>query len=153
MLAPHTYHILHPAGNIPDAFVTAQTDVLNAALNGYGFSFVTSQIQRHVNNVYYNDCRANEVAMKNEYGVDPTMFLNFYTCRPGGFLGFAYFPSSFTESSKRHGVVCLDQSLPGGSAAPYNLGDTGTHEVGHYLGMMICLSAKRPEAGQSTAHP
>jgi hypothetical protein len=125
------------AGNIPDSFVNDQTAVLNAALNAYGFSFVTHQIQRHVNDAYYNDCRTNEVAMKNAYAVDPTMFLNFYTCRPGPLLGYATFPFGLPESSKLHGVVCLDQSLPGGSASPYNLGDTGTHEVGHYLGMVL----------------
>ena len=123
-------------GNIPDSMVLDQIDVLNAAFAGTGFSFTLTDIQRHKHNQWYTGCYGAEKRMKDAYAVDPANNLNIYTCQPrGGILGFAYLPSSFDESDNRHGVVVLDESLPGGSAAPYNLGDTGTHEVGHYLGL------------------
>lgn len=125
-------------GNIPDSMIMDQMDVLNSAFAGTGFTFSLKGISRTKNNRWYTGCYSSgtENKMKQALAVDPATTMNVYTCSPsGGILGYARFPDSAPESSYIHGVVLLDESLPGGSAAPYNLGDTGTHEVGHYLGL------------------
>ncbi len=58
----------------------------------------------------------------------------------GGLLGWAYFPRDYNDGrDTSDGVVILDVSMPGGldpdTGKPWTdgLGDTLTHEVGHWM--------------------
>lgn len=125
-------------GDIPQQWVDDQIDVLNAAYAPHGFQFNLVAVTRTTNATWYTASPGTtaETNMKNALRQGTADDLNFYCSSPGGgLLGWATFPSSYTSQPKKDGVVCLNASLPGGSAAPYNLGDTGTHEVGHWLGL------------------
>lgn len=125
-------------GNIPDSMITDQINVLNAAFAPTGWSFTLVSTDRTTNSTWYNGCYSSttETQMKNALHKGTADDLNIYTCNPsGGILGYATFPSSYASNPAKDGVVLLHSSLPGGSAAPYNEGDTGTHEVGHWMGL------------------
>ena len=125
-------------GDIPDSQITSQMNVLNAAFASTGWSFNLVSTTRTTNSSWYSSCGSStpERQMKNALRQGSADDLNIYTCNPsGGLLGWATFPSSYAGNPKYDGVVLLYSSVPGGSAAPYNLGDTGTHEVGHWMGL------------------
>ncbi len=125
-------------GNIPDSQITAQMTVLNAAYAATGWSFRLVSTDRTTNASWYTagPGTSAEAAMKNTLRQGTADDLNIYSSNPGGgLLGWATFPSSYNSRPKDDGVVVLFSSVPGGTAAPYNLGDTGTHEVGHWMGL------------------
>jgi hypothetical protein len=124
-------------GNVTSQMINDQIGVLNAAYAVYGFSFNLMSVDRTTNATWYNGCYGSaEGPMKNALRQGSADDLNIYSCNPSnGILGYATFPSSYNNSPSVDGVVLLDQSMPGGNAAPYNLGDTGTHEVGHWMGL------------------
>ncbi len=68
---------------------------------------------------------------------DATKYLNIWSCNlGGGLLGYAQFPGGPAATD---GVVFLYSSLGSiahhGTAAPYDLGRTATHEIGHWLNL------------------
>jgi hypothetical protein len=131
-------------GDVPQSQIDAQLAVLNNAYAGRTggavtpFVFTLAGVTRTTNTTWFTTCDAasTESAMKGALRRGGAGTLNLYTCSPGGgLLGWATFPWSYTASPSLDGVVVLYSSLPGGTATPYNLGDTGTHEVGHWLGL------------------
>ena len=124
-------------GNISDTMINSQITVLNQAYDDWGWTFNLVSVNRTSNSTWFNGCYgSSETAMKNALHQGSADDLNIYTCNPSsGILGYATFPSSYSSAPLKDGVVLLYSSLPGGSAAPYNEGDTGTHEVGHWMGL------------------
>lgn len=81
----------------------------------------------------------NDAMKKSTQGginpTSPTTKLNFWVCNlSGGILGYAQFPGG---SSATDGVVCDDNATGrvGTAAAPFGLGRTATHEIGHWLNL------------------
>ncbi|HEU5107417.1 MAG TPA: zinc metalloprotease [Micromonosporaceae bacterium] len=128
-------------GNIPDSMVRSQITVLNTAYAGgtggaaTAFAFSLTKINR-VTRPAWTPIVAESAAeeqMKAQLREGDMGTLNLYISDVVDYLGWATFPQSTLDSYD--GVVVLNESLPGGTATPYNLGDTGTHEVGHWLNL------------------
>jgi len=125
-------------GYVSATRIANQIKALNAAYAVCGITFTLRSIDRVKNNTWFAmsmGSQAEQIA-KAALAVDPGHVLNIYTAGPtNNVLGWAYFPWSYVETHVMHGLVLLHSTLPGGSAKPYNLGDTATHELGHYLGL------------------
>lgn len=137
---PIHFHVIHDAGtgNLPDQDLDNQVDVLNRCYSVHGITFRRASVDRTDNDVWFRMTMgsAAERKAKTSLGNQPDRSLNFYSAGIGaGLLGWATFPSDFAGDPALDGVVILFSSFPAGSSAPYDLGVTAVHEVGHWLGL------------------
>ncbi|WP_310558043.1 zinc metalloprotease [Flavobacterium sp.] len=143
------------AENISDAQIQSQIDVLNKDFTATNPDFASVPAEwsgvKAAIDITFELVKINRKAttktpwgtrdaMKStkKGGLDPTTpttTLNIWACTiGGGILGYAQFPGG---SLATDGVV-IDSNyfgLSSAASAPYNLGRTGTHEVGHWMNL------------------
>ena len=110
-----TFHLAEqdPTGNSTSGITRRRTDVVEFAI----------------------DDSMKEAASGGTSPWDTTRYLNIWVCRLGnGVLGYAQFPGGPPDTD---GVVVLTSAFGrrGSAVAPFDLGRTTTHEVGHYLNL------------------
>lgn len=88
--------------------------------------------------------KVNESVTGIKHGVNGSLawptdqYLNIWVCNlAGGLLGYAQFPHFYTTDPNTDGVVVTTTAFgrTGNIVAPFNLGRTATHEVGHWLNL------------------
>ena len=140
--------------NISTAQIQSQIDVLNRDFNAansdftkvpslfsgvkanVGIKFVLQNIVRRSTTIA--SWSTDDAMKKSASGIAPTSpatVLNMWACNlGGGILGYAQFPGG---SLSTDGVVIDNNAFgtTGSVSAPFNLGRTATHEVGHWMNL------------------
>ena len=140
---PVWFHVINQGsgaanGDVPQSQIDDQITVLNAAYASTPFRFALAGVDRTTNAAWFAMTPGStaESQAKKALRQGGAETLNLYSANPsGGLLGWATFPSDYSRAPTQDGVVVLYSSVPGGGAAPYDEGDTGTHEIGHWLGL------------------
>jgi hypothetical protein len=126
-------------GNVTDSDIASQISVLNTAFASAGWSFNLVSTDRTTNASWFSMGlgSAEELAAKSALREGSATALNIYTANPGGGVtGYSSWPWDYGTAPDLDGVVILFSTLPGGSAAPFNLGDSAVHQVGHWMGLL-----------------
>ena len=148
---PTWFHIVHHAdgtGNVTNAQVGDQLDVLNATFGGFeggvatGFSFSLAGITRTANTEWYEagPSTSGERNMKRALRRGGDNTLNVYLTTAGIYLGWAYFPNQTDKNGSAYldGIVVDWESMVHVSPRyldRYDEGETATHEAGHWLNL------------------
>lgn len=132
-------------GNLTNRQINSQIAVLNKTFGGgeggadTGFTFDLAAVTRTNNAKWYAAKPGAEHDMKKTLKRGDDSDLNIYSTSGYIYLGWAYYPSiTDTNQAYLDGIVIDWRTVPGASdayAGAYDLGETLTHEAGHWLNL------------------
>ncbi len=140
---PVYVHVMRTASggdDVTDTQIAQQIDVLNNTYAGgesstaadTGFTFNLAGTYRYNNNNWNADRQSTQYRSQTRKGGADA--LNIWLV-DFSYLGIATFPWDYSRNPSIDGIRVQYSSLPGGSATNFNLGETATHEAGHWLGL------------------
>jgi hypothetical protein len=140
---PTYVHVMRDAagnGDVTDQQIADQIAVLNQTFAGQessaaantGFSFQLAGTFRYNNNNWHKDKQSSTYRKQTRKG--GANALNIWLV-DFSYLGIATFPWDYSRNPGVDGIRVHFDSLPGGSIANFNLGETATHEAGHWFGL------------------
>ncbi|WP_327634592.1 zinc metalloprotease [Kribbella sp. NBC_00482] len=140
---PVYVHVMRDAsgnGDVTATQISQQIAVLNKTYGGQessqaantGFTFTLAGVNKYDNNQWHKDKQSSAYRKKTRQGGKNA--LNIWLV-DFAYLGIATFPWDYARQPGIDGIRVHYTSLPGGSATNYDLGETATHEAGHWLGL------------------
>lgn len=140
---PVYVHVMAAAdgtGDVTDQQITDQIAVLNNSFAGgksrdasdTGFSFTLAGVDRYYNDAWHQDHSSSKYRKATRQGGADALNIWLVDFK---YLGIATFPWDYAKSPGTDGIRVNFDSLPGGSITHYNLGETATHEAGHWFGL------------------
>jgi pregnancy-associated plasma protein-A len=152
---PVVFHVIRElegggriVGNISKKRIKRQIAVLNDAYSGTRYRFELRRITRTTNNSWYSMAHFSqqEVEAKLTLHRGGPGTLNLYSAMMPSDLGWATWPWDYDALPKIDGVVIRWTTTPSGRAGRFTLGDTATHEVGHWIGGLLHTFEPRGKA-------
>jgi hypothetical protein len=130
-------NVLNQDFNATNSDYTKVPSLFSGVKANVGITFVLDQVIRK--STTKTSWGTTDTMKKTTYGgiapTSPTTKLNLWVCTiGGGILGYAQFPGGASSTDG----VAIDSKyvgLSGTASAPYNLGRTATHEVGHWMNL------------------
>ena len=136
----HVMAAVNGAGNVTDQQISEQIAVLNKTFAGQeasaaantGFTFYLAGTDRFYNDTWHVDGASTTYRSQTRKG--GANALNMWLVDFDN-LGVATFPWDYSKNPSIDGIRVHYASLPGGSATNFDLGETATHEAGHWFGL------------------